>query len=322
MTNGCFDILHAGHVAYLEEAKQRGDRLIVAVNDDASVARLKGPGRPINPLDDRMAVLAGLASVDWVVPFSEDTPETLVGEILPDVLVKGGDYRPENIAGARTVLDNGGTVEVLSFREGRSTIRNRRGRTAAYAEVVLPSCPGPRPTPASRRPHPHPGSGSPTGSSPTWPCPSCCCTSCGAASACPWLPEPDRRALWSWPAPAGPLLHLGPRGVGRRGPGGGAPGTRAAEALSRRAAGAHHHDSHGLRARPGPVWRLRNPQLRALRPCRSRQPLLRLGPAGAGDHHRDRTLAKPLPRVRAASCTPGAGERPGLTSGQRGATAG
>ena len=121
MTNGCFDILHAGHVAYLEEAKLRGDRLIVAVNDDASVARLKGPGRPINPLADRMAVLAGLASVDWVVPFSEGTPEALVGEILPDVLVKGGDYQPENVAGARTVLANGGSVEVLSFREGRST---------------------------------------------------------------------------------------------------------------------------------------------------------------------------------------------------------
>ncbi len=121
MTNGCFDILHAGHVAYLEEAKQRGDRLLVAVNDDASVARLKGAGRPINPLADRMAVLAGLAAVDWVVPFAEDTPEALVAEVLPDVLVKGGDYRPENIAGARQVLANGGTVEVLSFREGRST---------------------------------------------------------------------------------------------------------------------------------------------------------------------------------------------------------
>ncbi len=121
MTNGCFDILHAGHVAYLEEAKQRGDRLLVAVNDDASVTRLKGQGRPINQLADRMAVLAGLAAVDWVVPFSEDTPEALIGEILPDVLVKGGDYRPENIAGARQVLENGGTVEVLSFREGRST---------------------------------------------------------------------------------------------------------------------------------------------------------------------------------------------------------
>jgi D-beta-D-heptose 7-phosphate kinase/D-beta-D-heptose 1-phosphate adenosyltransferase len=123
MTNGCFDILHAGHVAYLEEAKARGDRLLVAVNDDDSVRRLKGSGRPINSLEDRMAVLAGLAAVDWVVPFSEDTPETLIGEILPDVLVKGGDYRPESIAGAAAVIANGGSVEVLSFREGRSTSR-------------------------------------------------------------------------------------------------------------------------------------------------------------------------------------------------------
>lgn len=121
LTNGCFDILHAGHVAYLEEAKLRGDRLLVAVNTDASVSRLKGPGRPINPLADRMAVLAGLAAVDWVVPFEEDTPEALVGEVLPDVLVKGGDYRPDNIAGARTVLEHGGAVEVLAFHEGRST---------------------------------------------------------------------------------------------------------------------------------------------------------------------------------------------------------
>jgi D-beta-D-heptose 7-phosphate kinase/D-beta-D-heptose 1-phosphate adenosyltransferase len=121
MTNGCFDILHAGHVAYLEEAKARGDRLLVAVNDDASVARLKGAGRPINPLADRMAVLSALAAVDWVVPFAEDTPESLVTEIMPDVLVKGGDYRPENIAGARIVLNNGGKVEVLPFHDGRST---------------------------------------------------------------------------------------------------------------------------------------------------------------------------------------------------------
>jgi D-beta-D-heptose 7-phosphate kinase/D-beta-D-heptose 1-phosphate adenosyltransferase len=123
MTNGCFDILHAGHVAYLEEAKTRGDRLLVAVNDDDSVRRLKGAGRPVNPLADRMAVLAGLAAVDWVVPFSEDTPERLIAEVLPDVLVKGGDYRQEDIAGGATVIANGGTVEVLSFREGRSTTR-------------------------------------------------------------------------------------------------------------------------------------------------------------------------------------------------------
>jgi D-beta-D-heptose 7-phosphate kinase/D-beta-D-heptose 1-phosphate adenosyltransferase len=121
MTNGCFDILHKGHVAYLQEAKARGDRLLVAVNTDDSVSKLKGPDRPINPLEDRMAVLAGLASVDWVVPFSEDTPEELIAEILPDVLVKGGDYTPDSIAGGKAVLENGGTVEVLRFHEGRST---------------------------------------------------------------------------------------------------------------------------------------------------------------------------------------------------------
>ena len=121
MTNGCFDILHTGHVSYLEEAKARGDRLIVAVNDDDSVTRLKGKGRPINPLEDRMAVLAGLAAVDRVVSFAEDTPEALIGEVLPDVLVKGGDYKPDAVAGSRAVLENGGTVEILSYREGRST---------------------------------------------------------------------------------------------------------------------------------------------------------------------------------------------------------
>jgi len=121
LTNGCFDILHAGHVSYLEEAKSCGDRLIVAVNDDASVTRLKGPARPITPLADRMAVLAGLAAVDWVVPFAEDTPAELVAHVLPDVLVKGGDYRAEQIAGGDTVRKHGGEVRVLSFKPGRST---------------------------------------------------------------------------------------------------------------------------------------------------------------------------------------------------------
>jgi D-beta-D-heptose 7-phosphate kinase/D-beta-D-heptose 1-phosphate adenosyltransferase len=123
MTNGCFDILHAGHVAYLEEAKSLGDRLIVAVNDDDSVRRLKGESRPINALEDRMLVLAGLAAVDWVVPFSDDTPGELIAAVLPDVLVKGGDYRPDQIAGGVAVLENGGEVRVLSFRDGHSTSR-------------------------------------------------------------------------------------------------------------------------------------------------------------------------------------------------------
>ena len=123
MTNGCFDVLHAVHVAYLEEAKNLGDRLIVAVNDDASVRRLKGESRPINELEDRLLVLAGLAAVDWVVPFSNDTPAELIAEVLPDVLVKGGDYKPDDIAGAKDVLNNGGEVRVLAFRDGHSSSR-------------------------------------------------------------------------------------------------------------------------------------------------------------------------------------------------------
>jgi D-beta-D-heptose 7-phosphate kinase/D-beta-D-heptose 1-phosphate adenosyltransferase len=123
MTNGCFDVLHAGHVAYLEEAKSLGDRLIVAVNDDDSVRRLKGETRPVNALEDRLLVLAGLAAVDWVVPFSEDTPARLIEAVLPDVLVKGGDYKPDDIVGAKDVLRNGGEVRVLAFRDGHSSSR-------------------------------------------------------------------------------------------------------------------------------------------------------------------------------------------------------
>jgi D-beta-D-heptose 7-phosphate kinase/D-beta-D-heptose 1-phosphate adenosyltransferase len=123
MTNGCFDILHEGHVRYLQQARQLGDRLVVAVNDDDSVRRLKGGGRPINSVRQRMAVLAGLASVDWVVPFSEDTPEALICDIRPDLLVKGGDYQPEAIAGYDCVVKNGGEVRVLDYLEGVSTSR-------------------------------------------------------------------------------------------------------------------------------------------------------------------------------------------------------
>ncbi|WP_306331679.1 bifunctional D-glycero-beta-D-manno-heptose-7-phosphate kinase/D-glycero-beta-D-manno-heptose 1-phosphate adenylyltransferase HldE [Vibrio injensis] len=121
MTNGCFDILHAGHVSYLNHAAELGDRLIVAVNTDDSVKRLKGPGRPVNPTDRRMAVLAGLGAVDWVVPFSEDTPQRLISEVLPSILVKGGDYQPEQIAGGAEVIAAGGEVKVLNFEEGCST---------------------------------------------------------------------------------------------------------------------------------------------------------------------------------------------------------
>lgn len=121
MTNGCFDIIHAGHISYLQEAKALGDRLIVAVNSDESVRRLKGDSRPINPVDRRMAVLAGLEAVDWVVDFGEDTPGRLVENILPDVLVKGGDWKVEEIAGGEAVVKNGGEVMSLSFENGCST---------------------------------------------------------------------------------------------------------------------------------------------------------------------------------------------------------
>lgn len=121
MTNGCFDILHAGHVSYLENAGGLGDKLIVAVNSDASVTDLKGPGRPINNCGRRMAVLAGLASVYWVVEFTEDTPERLISELLPDILVKGGDYNVDEIAGGKQVIENGGEVKVLNFETGIST---------------------------------------------------------------------------------------------------------------------------------------------------------------------------------------------------------
>lgn len=121
MTNGCFDILHPGHIAYLEEAKELGKRLIVAINDDDSVRRLKGSERPINSLEHRMSVLAALRAVDWVVSFAEETPARLISRVLPDILVKGGDYKPHEIAGSEYVLANGGAVKVLQFLDGHST---------------------------------------------------------------------------------------------------------------------------------------------------------------------------------------------------------
>ncbi len=113
MTNGCFDILHPGHIAYLEEAKSLGHRLIIAVNSDESVSRLKGPHRPVKNLQDRMTILAALRSVDWVVPFQEDTPARLIGELKPNILVKGVDYKIEDIAGHEFVLANGGEVKLV-----------------------------------------------------------------------------------------------------------------------------------------------------------------------------------------------------------------
>ncbi|MFO8174986.1 MAG: D-glycero-beta-D-manno-heptose 1-phosphate adenylyltransferase [Longimicrobiales bacterium] len=120
-TNGCFDILHRGHVEYLYEARALGDVLVVGVNTDASVERLKGPGRPVVPQGDRALVLAALESVDAVTLFHEDTPRELLAALLPDILVKGGDYSPEEIVGRREVEGAGGEVKVIPYILGRST---------------------------------------------------------------------------------------------------------------------------------------------------------------------------------------------------------
>ncbi len=120
-TNGCFDILHAGHIQTLSNAREEGDVLIVGVNDDASVARLKGPDRPIIPLYSRMAVLASLVYVDYVIPFSEDTPMELILQIRPDVLVKGGDYHEDEIVGSAFIKKYGGTIKIIEQVPGIST---------------------------------------------------------------------------------------------------------------------------------------------------------------------------------------------------------
>ncbi len=120
-TNGCFDILHMGHITYLEQAKSLGDRLVVAVNDDDSVRRLKGDERPLNALEPRMGLLSALKTVDWVVSFSEDTPERIICNLLPDILAKGGDYKPEELAGGDCVVKNGGEIKILPFVAGHST---------------------------------------------------------------------------------------------------------------------------------------------------------------------------------------------------------
>lgn len=116
-TNGCFDILHRGHATYLQAAKARGDKLVVGVNSDASVRRLKGEGRPVNNEDDRAYLLASLAAVDYVIIFSEDTPAELLAQIRPDVLVKGGDYRLEEVVGREFACE----VQLIDFVDGYST---------------------------------------------------------------------------------------------------------------------------------------------------------------------------------------------------------
>ena len=121
MTNGCFDIIHTGHVRYLSQAKSLGNFLVIAINDDDSVKRLKGSDRPINSLENRVTVLSALANVNLIVPFSEDTPEKLIRFLKPDTLVKGGDYKEEQIAGAKSVRESGGDVVIMPFEEGYST---------------------------------------------------------------------------------------------------------------------------------------------------------------------------------------------------------
>ena len=122
-TNGCFDILHAGHIRYLESAAQLGDHLIIAVNSDESVRKLKGDSRPINILASRLYLLASLSCVDAVFPFFEETPLEVINELKPDVLVKGGDYTSENIVGAKEVMSWKGRVEVIPYVEGYSTTK-------------------------------------------------------------------------------------------------------------------------------------------------------------------------------------------------------
>ena len=120
-TNGCFDLLHPGHIRYLREARSLGDRLVVAVNSDETVVALKGPGRPLIPLAERMEMLSSLESVDYVVSFEEETPFEVIEAIVPDVLVKGGDWTSDRIVGRETVLEAGGRVLSLPFAPGYST---------------------------------------------------------------------------------------------------------------------------------------------------------------------------------------------------------
>lgn len=122
-TNGCFDLLHVGHVRYLQEARNLGDILVVGVNSDASVKRLKGPTRPVQNENDRAEILAALGCVDFTVIFTEDTPESLIHQVHPDILVKGGDWKIEQIVGSTHVMSYGGQVMSLQFVDGKSTTK-------------------------------------------------------------------------------------------------------------------------------------------------------------------------------------------------------
>ena len=120
-TNGCFDLLHSGHIHLFREAKKKGDVFIVAVNDDSSIKKIKGTSRPIFPLKERIEILGAIEDIDYLASFSEETPQKIIARLLPDVLVKGGDWRPEEVVGKKEVEDAGGEVVIIPYLEGRSS---------------------------------------------------------------------------------------------------------------------------------------------------------------------------------------------------------
>ena len=120
-TNGCFDLLHSGHIHIFREAKKLGDVFIVAVNEDESVRKIKGESRPIFPLEERLEVLEAIEDIDYLISFAEETPQRVIAALLPDVLVKGGDWAPEEVVGKREVEEAGGKVVIIPYLEGRST---------------------------------------------------------------------------------------------------------------------------------------------------------------------------------------------------------
>jgi len=120
-TNGCFDLLHSGHIHLFREARKKGDVFIVAVNDDSSTRKIKGASRPIFPLKERIEILGAIEDIDYLASFSEETPQKIIARLLPDVLVKGGDWKPEEVVGKREVEDAGGVVEIIPYLEGRSS---------------------------------------------------------------------------------------------------------------------------------------------------------------------------------------------------------
>ena len=144
-TNGCFDLLHAGHVRLFRGARDLGDALIVALNDDASVKRLKGPERPVYPLAERLEVLEAVEAIDYLTWFSEDTPRKIIASLVPDVLVKGGDWTPETVVGREEVEAAGGRVVMIPYQAGHST-------TSLIDRVRQAGCPLPAETPGGRRP--------------------------------------------------------------------------------------------------------------------------------------------------------------------------